>query len=293
MVKRIGIVTINYKTEDLLKKLINCLIEQSYKDWVMVIVNNCPDSTEIRRVIKSFNDSRIILAGSNENIGYSKGNNLGFSYLIENKLIDRDDPVMFTNEDIVIRDKDFLERTIMAMNKLKCGFMGPKIINNDGSMMLPHIKKANFLKCLLHMGNNGKVDRLFNINRSLKNLTAPLKVFLLNGACFFCNAGDFIKVGMFDTNTFIYYEEELLFRRVFDKEIGVFYNPEVEVYHEHSASVRKSFSIINKKRFVYDGELYFLTRILKVNKFLLLLFKFERAVELMLLRAWLFLRPVE
>jgi len=292
-VKKIGIVTINYKTEDLLKKLINCLIEQSYKDWIMVIVNNCPDDTEIRRVIESFNDSRILLAGNNENIGYSKGNNLGFSYLIENKMIDKDDLVMFTNEDIVIRDKDFLEKIIMAMNELNCGFMGPKIINNDGSMMLPHIKKANFLKCLLHMGNNGKVDRLFNINRSLKNLTSPIKVFLLNGACFFCRAGDFIKVGMFDTNTFIYYEEELLFRRVSDKGISVFYNPEVEVYHEHSASVRKSFSILNKKRFVYDGELYFLTSVLKVNKFLLSLFKFERAVELMLLRAGLFLRQVK
>jgi len=291
--KRIGIVTINYKTEDLLKKLINCLIQQSYKDWVMVIVNNCPDNTEIKKVIKSFNDSRIILAGNNENIGYSKGNNLGFGYLMKNKLIDKDSLVMFTNEDIVIRDEDFLEKTIMAMNELNGGFMGPKIINNDGSMMLPHIKKANFLKCLLHMGNNGTVDRLFNINRSLKNLTSPMKVFLLNGACFFCRAGDFIKAGMFDTNTFIYYEEELLFRRVSDNGISVFYNPEVEVYHEHSASVRKSFSILNKKRFVYDGELYFLVSILKVNKFLLFLFRFERAAELMLLRVWLFLRQVK
>jgi len=288
--KKIGIITINYNTEDLLAKLIGCLIEQSYKEWALLIVNNSPDNTEIKRVIDSFNDSRIMLGGNNKNLGYSKGNNLGFRYLMDNKVIGSDDLVLFTNEDIVIRDRDFLARSMELMDELKCGFMGPRIINNDGSLMLPHIRKASFLKCLLHMGNNGKVDRIFGINRSLKNITSPRKVFLLNGACFFCRAGDFDRVGMFDTNTFIYYEEELLFRRVSDAGISVFYCPEAVVYHEHSASVKKSFSIVNKKKFVYDGEWYFLTRILKVNRFLRFLFKFERAVELALLRAWLFLR---
>jgi GT2 family glycosyltransferase len=159
--------------------------------------------------------------------------------------------------------------------------------------MLPHIRKAGFLKCLLHMGNNGRVDKIFGINRSLKKLTEPLKVFLLNGACFFCKAGDFMKVGMFDTNTFIYYEEELIYRKVYDAGITVFYNPGISVYHKHSASVKKSFSIINKKGFVYNGELYFLSSILNVNKFLLLLFKFERAVELFLLKVILSLKSVK
>lgn len=291
--RKVGIITINYNTEDLLEKLIECLIGQSYKNWVLIIVNNSPDNIAINKVIKSFNDSRIILTGKNENLGYSKGNNLGFEYLMGNEVISKDSIVLFTNEDIVIKDRDFLIKSIDAISKLKCGFLGPKIINNDGSLMLPHIRKAGFLKCLLHMGNNGKVDKILGINKGLKNLTRPRIVFLLNGACFFCKASDFIKAGMFDTNIFIYYEEELLFRRVFNEGICVFYNPEIEVYHEHSASVQKSFSIINKKKFVYDGELYFIASILKVNKFLLLLFKFERTVEFLLLKIWLFLRSIK
>ncbi|MEA2015451.1 MAG: glycosyltransferase family 2 protein [Actinomycetota bacterium] len=291
--KKIGIITINFNTEDLLKKLIDCLEEQSYRNWVLLIVNNSPDNTEIIRVIESFNDSRIILGGNNKNLGYSRGNNLGFRYLTDNKIIGSGDLVLFTNEDIIIRDSSFLKRAVEEIDKLKCGFMGPKVINNDGSLMLPHVKKAGFLKCLLHMGNNGKVDKIFKINRSLRNVKSPRKVFLLNGACFLCRAGDFDKIGMFDTNTFIYYEEELLFRRVSDGGIDVFYNPGIQVYHEHSASVKKSFSIINKKKFVYDGELYFLTRILKINRFQLFMFKFERAVEFLLLKTGLFIRPVK
>jgi len=288
--QKIGIITINYHTEDLIGKLIDCLMKQSYRNWVFVIVNNSPDNIAMNKVIKSFNDDRIILAGNNKNLGYSKGNNLGFEYLMENKIINNDDIVLFTNEDIIIKDKDFLFKSIGFINNFKCGFMGPKIINNDGSLMLPHIKKAGFLKCLLHVGNNGVVDRIFRINSSLKKIAEPQRVFLLNGACFFCRAGDFVKAGMFDTNTFIYYVEELLYRKVSDACISVLYYPGISVYHEHSASVKKSFSIINKKKFVYDGELYFLTRILKVNKLLLLLFKFERFLELWLLKFWLFLK---
>ncbi|HEY4662897.1 MAG TPA: glycosyltransferase family 2 protein [Candidatus Humimicrobiaceae bacterium] len=291
--KKIGIITINYNTEDLLEKLIGCLIRQSHKNWVLIIVNNSPDNIAINEVIKSFDDSRIKLTGINKNLGYSRGNNLGFEYLMENKVISKDDIALFTNEDIVIKDEDFLIKSVDAINDLKCGFLGPKIINNDGSLMLPHIRKAGFLKCLFHMGNNGRVDKIFRINRSLKKLKSPIKVFLINGACFFCRASDFKKAGMFNINTFIYYEEELIYRKVYKAGIVVFYDPRISVYHEHSASVKKSFSIINKKKFVYDGELYFLTSILNVNKFLLLLFKFERAVEQFLLKAILSLKSVK
>ncbi len=282
--KKIGIVTINFNTEDLLKKLINCLTEQTYKNWVLLIVNNSPDNSAILEVIRDLDDKRVILAGRNENIGYSKGNNLGYDHLIDNNMISDGDIVLFTNEDIVIEDKSFLEKALRSFDKYDCGFLGPRIINNDGSQMLPHKKETGYLKCLFHMGNNGRVDRALGINRSMKKVRKPLEVFLLNGACFFCRVHDFKRAGLFDTNTFIYFEEELIFRRAREKGIRVYYDPELTVYHEHSASVKKSFSLLNKKRFVYAGEIYFLTSVLKVNKLLLWLFMMERRLEFFLFR---------
>jgi hypothetical protein len=284
MSKRIAIITINYNTEDLLEKLINCLMEQNYRDWKLIIVNNSPDNIEIEKVIKKFEDERILLTGINQNLGYSKGNNLGFKYALDKKLISSDDIVLFTNEDIIIEDKGFLDKALNNMEHYKCGFLGPKIINNDGSYMFPHLKEAGYLKCLLHMGNNGKVDNFFGINKRLRKINEPLEVFLLNGACFFSRVNDFVRIGMFDINTFIYYEEELIFRRARREGVKVIYNPGVTVFHEHSASVKKSFSIINKKKFVYDAELYFLTKILNVNSFFKLVFKIERFMEFLILR---------
>lgn len=281
---RIGIITINYNSEDLLEKFIGCILKQTFSNWVIIIVNNSPGDDLIKEVINKFDDKRLMLLNVNKNIGYSKANNRGFKYLLDNKIVNEDDIILVSNEDIVISDEMLLEKSLKSMKDLRCGFLGPKIINNDGTFMFPHLKETNFFKCLLHMGNNGFVDRIFGINRSFKKVSSPLEVFLLNGACFFCRASDFKKVGMFESNTFIYYEEEFLFRKVSNCNISVIYDPTIEVYHQHSGSVKKSFNILKKKEFVYEGELYLLTKELKVNKFLLSLFKLERNIEFLLMK---------
>ena len=282
--QKIGIITINYYSEDLIARFTKGLLNQVYKNWVLVIVNNSPDDTSIKKVIESSGSEKILLLNINKNVGYSEANNSGFSYLLDQNKIGSSDIVLFSNEDIVIKDKDFLSKSVELLNKLNCGFLGPKIINNDGSLMLPHLKNTGFLKCMFHIGNNGKVDRIFAINKNLKNITKPGKVFLLNGACFFCRVSDFSKAGMFDANTFIYYAEELIYRKVSECKIDVFYCPEIEVFHEHSGSVKKNLGVIWKKRSVYRSELYFLTKILKINKFLLILFKTERNIEFLLVK---------
>ena len=282
--QKIGIVTINYNSEDLIKRFIEGLLKQTYKNWILVIVNNSPDDISITEVIKSFKSKKILLLNINKNIGYSKANNRGFCYLTDKKIIVSDDIVLFSNEDIMIKNKNYFKESVKMLNDLECGFLGPKIINNDGSLMLPHLKKTGFLKCMFHLGNNGVIDRVFGINKSLKKIKEPKKVFLLNGACFFCRTDDFIKAGMFNADTFIYYAEELIYRKVYDRQIRVMYYPAIEVFHDHSGAVKKSFSIVRKKRFVYESELYFLTKILKVNKFLLWFFKIERSIEFLLSR---------
>lgn len=281
---KIGIITINYNTEYMIKKFINCLIGQEYNNWVLLIVNNSQSDVLIRKIINFFDEDRIFLLSINENIGYSKANNLGFKYLLEKNKIGSGDIILFSNEDIIIKDRFFLGRAIEIINNKKCSFLGPKIINNDGSLMLPHLTKTGFFKCLFHIGNNGLIDKVFKVNKNLEKITKPIKVFLVNGACFFCKVLDFYKVGMLDINTFIYYQEELLFRKVDSNKLGVIYDPGIVVYHNHSGSFKKSSNIIKKKRFVYEGELYLLTKILKVNKICLLLFKFERIIEFLLIK---------
>ena len=68
--KKIGIVTINFYSEDLLERLILCLVKQTYKDWVMVIVNNCPEDLLIRKIVDKYYQYNIFLLSINKNICY-------------------------------------------------------------------------------------------------------------------------------------------------------------------------------------------------------------------------------
>ncbi len=49
------------------------------------------------------------------------------------------------------------------------------------------------------------------------------------------------------------------------------------------AIITINYNTVFKKKFVYEAEIYFLTGILRVKKFLLLLFKAERKIEFVLI----------
>lgn len=276
--QKIAVVTINYNTENLVKRLISCLLNQDYSNWDLVVVNNSNGDLKIKNVLNSF-DKKIYLLNVNKNVGYSKANNIGFKYLWDNKIISENDIVLFVNEDIVIKDNNFLSMGASLIKRLNCSFLGPKIINNDGTMMLPHTKRSNYIKCLFHIGNNGLIDKIFKVNNGLKRLIKPVKMFLVNGACFFTGAGFFNDAGLFDENTFVYYAEELLFLKVKKLSMEVYYAPEIEVLHDHSGAIRKNFNLLVKKKLVYDAEIYFIQNVLNINKIGLAFFKFERFLE--------------
>lgn len=281
--KQIAVLTINFNTEKLIDRFIDSLSKQTYKNWFLLIANNSDSDILLKEIKEKYSKLDISILNINKNIGYSKANNFSYKYLEKNLKLNEDDLVLFSNEDIIIEDPDFFKKTIDFFNKYKCNFLGPRIINKDGSMMLPHKNETGFLKCLFHFGNNGIPDKIFNINIYYKKNTNPKEVFLVNGACFFVRYADFIKTGMFDENTFIYYAEELLFRKAKKVELKTLYVPELYVNHEHSGAVKKNYNPIFKKRFVYDAEIYFLKEVLKTNKFLMSLFRFERKIEFLFL----------
>ena len=54
------------------------------------------------------------------------------------------------------------------------------------------------------------------------------------------------KAGFFDENVFLYYEENILCKKVKDIGLDVLVNSDVQIVHNHSVSVDKSISKIGK-----------------------------------------------
>ena len=70
-----------YKRAHLLPRAINSVLNQTYQNFELIIVDDCsPDNT--KEVVKSFTDKRIIYHRHKKNKGYLAARNTGFDLVI-------------------------------------------------------------------------------------------------------------------------------------------------------------------------------------------------------------------
>ena len=65
---KISIVTASYNYEKYIKETIHSILNQTYKDWEMIIVDDCSTDNSVD-IIKSYNDDRIKLFVNEKNLG--------------------------------------------------------------------------------------------------------------------------------------------------------------------------------------------------------------------------------
>lgn len=66
---KFSIITPTYKRKDLLIHAVNSALNQTYKDWEMIIVNDSPEDTSYQSFTSSLNDSRIHYHMNDKNRG--------------------------------------------------------------------------------------------------------------------------------------------------------------------------------------------------------------------------------
>lgn len=64
----ISIVTASYNYEQYIVETIQSVINQTYTDWELIVVDDCSTDNSVE-VIKSFNDERIKLFVNEKNLG--------------------------------------------------------------------------------------------------------------------------------------------------------------------------------------------------------------------------------
>lgn len=74
----VSIITPAYNAEKFISQTIESVLNQTYKNWEMIIVNDC-SSDNTRKIVESYKDKRIILINLNENKGTANAWNIAFS----------------------------------------------------------------------------------------------------------------------------------------------------------------------------------------------------------------------
>jgi GT2 family glycosyltransferase len=263
---RIGIVTVLYNSEDVLSEYYHSLNIQSYKNFILYVVdNNSPDNSlkHSQSLLKLVNFKYLIIENES-NFGVAKGNNIGIRQALKGGC----DLILLSNNDIKLKN-DTIQILMNGMVLSKADMAVPKI----------YYYKTNKLWFA-----GGQIDKIKGVTRHRgigeEDIGQYDETELIGYAptCFMLiDKIIFLKVGMMDEAYFVYYDDTDFVFRVIDKyHQDLIYIPSSTIEHNESHSTgggESPFTLFYKSR----NRIYFMRKHLKrhqvVRVFLVVMLK--------------------
>jgi GT2 family glycosyltransferase len=125
----VSVIILNFNGENYLKLCLLSVLDTKYPNFEVIFVDNASTDSSLKVVEKNFgNDKRLRVFTSSENLGFSAGNNFGFSHA-------RGHYIVFLNND-TIADPYWLDALVSTMEKDKTiGLAGSTILSIDGKKL--------------------------------------------------------------------------------------------------------------------------------------------------------------
>ena len=279
----IGIIILNYNNCKYTVQCINSIEQHNSADIKYIVIDNGSTQEEDVKCIHSFLEStfpeqylrvedtdnplvipRACFITSRNNDGYAEGNNKGLRIAFND--IDIED-ILILNNDIFFHE-DILPTLLSYKLKLKNpGILTPLLYNLDGSIeyncarafpsnwevMLPFVLfKKDFFHILSKLSNSQKI--LISNPKLLIESSFPIG--MPSGACMFFNKNLLIKSNGFDNGTFLYYEENILCKKLSQSGLINYCIPSITAIHVGGVSTSKSNNLFLQKCNLQSADYY-------------------------------------
>lgn len=260
--EKIGFCILHYLVKDVTINCVNSIMEKCKgENYAIVIVDNASNNNsgkELQKLYKNNNKVKVII--NKTNLGFAKGNNVGFRYL---KKLGCDYIVMLNNDTLLLTNH-FGEEIIKEWKKSKFDVMGPEIIDINNRVYLygspiwtkKHFKKAIQMDKILILLSHLHLLRLLVKLKDKKENHQEVKEAkmkyqkdaFLHGCCFIFSKNYIDKFDGLDDRTFLYGEEALLYLRLKKNKMLSVYNPKIKIKHLEDVSTDYEIPNFNKKR---------------------------------------------
>ncbi|MDP2638263.1 MAG: glycosyltransferase family 2 protein [Candidatus Levybacteria bacterium] len=223
----VSIIIVNLNGKVNLEICLNSLFKITYSPFEIIVVDNGSTDGSIDFLKKKFPSVKIV--ETNKNLGFAQGNNVGYRK-------SKGEYILLLNNDCIVT-KNFLDKLVSCLKKNSTvGIIQPTIffyrpgtslhkkINSVGSFFL----KSGFL----YHQDYGK-------NFVRQKYLKPYEVFSAYGACLLVKREVVEKVGLFDPDFFLYFEETDLCHRVWLAGYSVMVDPRVYVFHKGAQTSKK------------------------------------------------------
>jgi len=223
--KKLAIVIINWNSFDLTSDTLVSLSGTSYKNYDTIVVDNFSTDNSAAQLEKDF--PSIILLRSDENKGFTGGNNLGFDYAINEGY----EYVMMLNNDVAV-EPDFLEPLVVKLDMdEKIGGVQPLIyFYHDRELIWNAGSRYNDIFGIPYILGYYRKDKGQLQRKKQKSID------WITGCAFMIRTEVLKKVGVLKQDFFIYYEDVDLSFRIKEAGYDLAYEASSVVYHKTGMS---------------------------------------------------------
>ncbi|WGX75702.1 glycosyltransferase [Paraclostridium bifermentans] len=262
---KITFVILHYETIEDTKLCLKSLEKfLSNKEVSVVVVDNGSQNGKLDELKEEYKNYKSIkFLRSELNLGFAKGNNIGFKYA---KQYLNPDFIILTNSDTIYEQDDFIEVVEKSYCSNQFDVAGPKIISMvDGKNQNPVIKiynskkdvekrllKFKILMMLSYLNCDIKLKNYFGNGIIEVDTNKTSDDIQLHGACLIFSKRYIDKYdGLYD-KTFMYGEESIL-KHIIDKNnMSMVYIDELMIYHKEGSSTDAIYGKgIKKRQFYY------------------------------------------
>lgn len=241
----LSIIIINYKTPELCIACLASLASISSIAVETIIIDNASNDgsvAEIRQSIAQNNWSHTTVISSDNNGGFSAGNNIGIS-------ASKGDFVLLLNSDTIVRP-GAVERLVEALvNDSKVGMASPRLEWPDGRSQESCFRFHRPINELIRSACTGPITKL------LKRYEVPVPVAdeasspeWTSFACVLVRRDVFERIGLLDAEFFMYFEDVDFCQRTRAGGWQIVHLPQAHVVHLRGGSSPVKSQAAKKKR---------------------------------------------
>ena len=276
---KLGFVVLHYCTLDMTKKSIAAIQEHMKdRDYAVVVVDNASGNGSGQELLDYYSgQEKVTVLLSERNLGFAKGNNLGFLYAKEQLKCDF---ICVMNNDVMLLQEDFADRIFSEFEASQFAVLGPHVELPEGKENAMYYQIADVQQLvrersyysvrLKHL--TSRFHAVWNLWDGMKT---GLRIFLgkihvmqpirhhedmvegagerhenlvLHGCCIIFSPVYLAKFAdAFDPATFMFREEELLHLRCRKNRLPIIYNPDIRILHLEDVSTNYIYKTERKK----------------------------------------------
>lgn len=236
---------------------VRSLKRSDYTNLQIVVVDNNSQDESISRIRESYPD--IALIETRRNLGFAGGNNVGIRFALDNGA----DYVFVLNNDTYVASDCVSNLVNFAISCPHAALLGPKIYDAGTEVYRQWAVKSrlSFWSILWILSPFRRLiyDTAFFRNFFYTSDQAA-RVYAVPGSAMFFNAEVLEKIGLFDEQTFLYWEEFIVAEKLYRLGLPTYVVPQAVIWHKESASISK----IGARKFIENvkSETYFVRKYL-------------------------------